>query len=99
MIIFNIFLLLSVAIEDHRSPKNPLVLVLGNPRSSSGKGLSWNDADRSVSKNDSRISSASTTMRKLYTFVKLLLAGGNEEGRLDVRREVQIRLVRFHRRW
>jgi len=63
----NIFLLLSVAIVDHKSPRNPAELALGSGRSSSGKGVSWNDAERSVSKKDSSISSARTTMRKLMT--------------------------------
>lgn len=60
---WNIFLFESVAIDDHRSPSSPFAGSGGS--SSSDMGSKRNDADRSVSKNDSRTSSASTTIRKL----------------------------------
>ena len=60
--ILNIFLLLSVAIVDQMSPNKPL---LDTGSSISGRGSSLKEADKSLSKKDSRTSSASTTMRKL----------------------------------
>lgn len=58
----NIFLLLSVAIVDQNSPNSPL---LDGGSSSSLIGSKRNEAERSVSKKDSSISSARTTIRNL----------------------------------
>lgn len=56
-------MLLSVAILDQRPPKNPLSV---EGRVMSGSGSSLKDADKSVLKNASRISSARTTILKLH---------------------------------
>lgn len=80
----NIFLLLSVAIDDQISPKKPV--LVGNSRS--GIALNLNDAERSVSKNDSKTSSASTTIRNLVPPLELL-----PELNKNIRCKVQIWLI------
>lgn len=88
----NIFLLLSVAIVDHKSPRSPL---LAGGSSTSGTGSNRNEADRSASKNDSRISSASTTIRNLYKKIEPLGCGEAPE---CLRSEIEVGLVRLDAR-
>src|SRR6266850_2365145 len=58
--LWNSFTLVSVAMLDHRPPRKPL---LDGGSSMRGTGSRRKDAERSVSKKDSRTSSARTTMR------------------------------------